>query len=212
MNKMLVEQDELNLQDKELLLDFLKKDITLNLSGQNYLKIENLANQTNLTLNLSTKSSITIDLALSLANHEIKILINSGEESCLNFNFSATFIGTNNLTISNEVNVNNSKTNIRIRGVDNGGSLNILAMGKIFKETKNNKYLEDIKIITHDNNCVKIMPDLIVDSNSVEANHNATIAPVDKDSLFYLMSKGLTKEKSTYLIKQGFLKSILKNR
>ena len=210
MNKIIVEQDELDLQDKKIKLEILTNHTTLNIFNENYLKIDNLPNQTNLTINLQNNSFLTIDLALSLSNHEINIILNNGCNSTLNLNMATTFTGINNLTINSEISKDNSFTNIRFHGVSENGSLNILATGKIFKNTQHNKYLEDISIITDDYNCVKIMPDLIIDSDSVEANHKATIAPVNEEELFYLKSKGLTKEKAITLIKSGFLNSIIR--
>jgi Fe-S cluster assembly protein SufD len=54
------------------------------------------------------------------------------------------------------------------------------------------------------------MPNLLVRTNSVIANHNATISMVNESYLFYLMSKGLNKTSAIRLIKNGFLKGILK--
>ena len=58
---------------------------------------------------------------------------------------------------------------------------------------------------------MKIMPNLIVKSSRIIANHNATISPVDENDLFYLESKGLSNESATSLIKEGFLKGIVTN-
>lgn len=50
---------------------------------------------------------------------------------------------------------------------------------------------------------------MFIDSNLVNATHNATIGNVSKKYMFYLNTKGIDEKEATKLIINGFLKSIL---
>lgn len=52
-------------------------------------------------------------------------------------------------------------------------------------------------------------PLLEIDDFDVVANHGASIGAIDEDELYYLMSRGLTKEESEKLIVAGFINPVL---
>lgn len=54
------------------------------------------------------------------------------------------------------------------------------------------------------NNSV-IKPNLFIDEYDVDAVHSATIGKFNKNEIFYLMTKGITKEESINLLIKGFL-------
>lgn len=58
---------------------------------------------------------------------------------------------------------------------------------------------------------IKAMPNLYIDEYDVIANHSASIGSISKEDLFYLMSRGLTKEEATSLVVIGFIKPIVDN-
>lgn len=58
---------------------------------------------------------------------------------------------------------------------------------------------------------IKAMPNLYIDEYDVVANHSAAIGSISNDDLFYLMSRGLTKEGATSLVVLGFIKPIIDN-
>ena len=49
------------------------------------------------------------------------------------------------------------------------------------------------------------MPNLLVDSDDVEASHAAYIGTFDEDEKFYMMSRGLTLEECDDLLIKAFL-------
>lgn len=61
------------------------------------------------------------------------------------------------------------------------------------------------------NASIKAMPNLFIDEYDVVANHSASIGSISKEDLFYLMSRGLTKEEATNLVIIGFIKPIVDN-
>lgn len=61
------------------------------------------------------------------------------------------------------------------------------------------------------NAIIKAMPNLYIDEYDVVANHAASIGSISKEDLFYLMSRGLSKEDATSLVVIGFIKPIIDN-
>ncbi len=50
-----------------------------------------------------------------------------------------------------------------------------------------------------------------IDANEVKASHGATMGQVDDEHIFYLMSRGLTREQAETMIVKGFLEPIISN-
>lgn len=60
-------------------------------------------------------------------------------------------------------------------------------------------------IINGDNAAVISLPVLLIDEYDVKANHGASIGKMSDDELFYLMSRGLTKNQAYKLILSGII-------
>ena len=58
---------------------------------------------------------------------------------------------------------------------------------------------------------VKAQPNLLIDEYDVVASHSASIGSIDKDELFYLMSRGLTETQAQEMVILGFIEPILSN-
>jgi Fe-S cluster assembly protein SufD len=52
-------------------------------------------------------------------------------------------------------------------------------------------------------------PNLEIEANEVRCTHGATVGKVDQDQLFYLMSRGLSREVATRMIVEGFFEDVL---
>ncbi len=69
---------------------------------------------------------------------------------------------------------------------------------------------QNAKIIVFDNNCVaSAKPILKIDNNDIEASHAAAVGKVNEEQLFYLTTRGISKDKARELITFGYLKPIL---
>jgi len=64
-------------------------------------------------------------------------------------------------------------------------------------------------IILSDNAVVEVNPILLIDEYDVKAGHGATIGKIEENQLYYLQSRGLTKEQAEKLIINGYIKPIL---
>ena len=56
---------------------------------------------------------------------------------------------------------------------------------------------------------IKAQPNLYIDEYDVVASHSASIGSVDKEELFYLMSRGLTEAQAQEMVVLGFIQPIL---
>lgn len=210
MNKIIVEQNKFYLSDEKVILSSFPSSFSLFVKGNVYCGIKDFCNK-DVKIYLEENSHLTLEILIYVTNTKNAIKIYNSESSKLDFYYACVFCGENELMIENEMTTSNNKNQIVVRAVENDGTLIVKAVGSIEENTKNNEYVEDIKAITKNNHCIKIMPDLLVKTDSVLAVHNATIAPVDEEELFYLKGKGLEESNATSLIKEGFLKGIIEN-
>ena len=72
-------------------------------------------------------------------------------------------------------------------------------------ESAGTKTNQDSKIITIDKNTATIKPNLLVDTDDVEASHSAYIGEFKKEDLFYLETRGLDRKTSEKLLAKSFL-------
>lgn len=56
---------------------------------------------------------------------------------------------------------------------------------------------------------IKALPNLFIDEYDVIANHAASIGSLNPEDLFYLMSRGLTKEEASKIIIMGFITPLI---
>ncbi len=56
---------------------------------------------------------------------------------------------------------------------------------------------------------IKALPNLYIDEYDVIANHACSIGSINKEDLFYLMSRGMTQEEASKIIVMGYVKPIL---
>ena len=56
---------------------------------------------------------------------------------------------------------------------------------------------------------IKAQPNLFIDEYDVIASHSCSIGSIDKDELFYLMSRGLPEEQAHEIVVLGFIQPII---
>lgn len=206
MNK--IQVDSLVIDNKIIELD-IKNDIDIYLKGNSTCYIKSLNNAI-MNIYLTKDSNSLIEFLGTLNNNYNKITIYNEENSILNFNFASNFINDNELEINSILNNSNIVNNIKLRLVESIGNIKVIATGNIKENTTDINYLEDIKAIVTNNKNITIIPNLLVSSENVIANHNTTISNISNKDLFYLQSKGIDKDMASDLIKKGFLKEIIK--
>ena len=142
---------------------------------------------------LSFNSSINFDVNLN-NNDNLKI-VNSSISNTDSINYINLYQNKNNSVIKfymNGINLSNNKMYFNINGI-------------VPKNLKDVYLEENSKIINLQKGDSKIIPNLIIDTKEVSANHSAFIGILDTNILNYLMSRGIDLKKA----KQLMIKSIL---
>ena len=66
-------------------------------------------------------------------------------------------------------------------------------------------------VVMDDDSEVLAKPILLIDEFDCFANHGAAIGKISDENLFYMMSRGLTKDESVLLILQGMINPYVEN-
>ena len=74
---------------------------------------------------------------------------------------------------------------------------------------KTNAYQENRNLLLSERAHADSIPGLEIQANDVRCTHGATVGQVDRDQLFYLMSRGLTRAEAERLIVRGFFTDVL---
>jgi Fe-S cluster assembly protein SufD len=74
---------------------------------------------------------------------------------------------------------------------------------------KTNAYQENRNLLLSDQAHADSIPGLEIMANDVRCTHGATLGKVDRDQLFYLMARGLTRAEAERLIVRGFFQDVL---
>jgi len=74
---------------------------------------------------------------------------------------------------------------------------------------KTNAYQENRNLLLSDTAHADSIPGLEILANDVRCTHGATIGRVDRDMLFYLMARGLSRSEAERLIVRGFFQDVL---
>lgn len=210
MNKLLVKEGILSINNSLNDLDIKTNTLTLEISGN--VCINDINNNTDLDLKIIMSDGSHLlynryNESINKFNLDIEITSNAYVE----FNYSLKTLIASNISLNANIAGNNNISHINFHGItDQNGVIKNVATSKVDEATKDNEVLENLRIVTLNDAENMIVPNLLVRSDSVNAIHNTTISTVDKDYLFYLNSKGINKKDATKLIVDGFLKSNLK--
>jgi Fe-S cluster assembly protein SufD len=83
-------------------------------------------------------------------------------------------------------------------------------MIKVEKEAqKTNAYQENRNLLLSPRSHADSIPGLEIEANDVRCTHGATIGQVDREQLFYLMARGLSRSEAERLIVRGFFADVL---
>lgn len=161
-------------------------------------------NNYEINIHLLKNSFLIVNSLNRDSNANIKIYLK--ENSNIIFNYSVLSIkdSINNYEVIHEE--NNSTSVINNNGINmENNKLFFNIDGIIKKELKNISCSQNSKIINFKDGDSKIIPNLIVDSNDIMANHSAYIGKIDDEEKFYMASRGI----SDIDIKKLIYKSVL---
>lgn len=167
-------------ESKEYIIDINEKSNTIIIPNniEAIIRLNSIIDDYELIININSNNNIKVVENLNVI-HEKNILINTN------------ITGNNNhIEILGSYVINNNLT--------------IISNGSIKENTIDNEFLEHYDCLMI-NGKAKVLPNLLVSSKEIIANHGVTISPINKELLFYIMSKGINKETSINLIKNSYL-------
>ena len=172
-----------NINSKIIIISSNNYDINIKLENNSSLLVNSLNkdNSVNVNISLLENSFITY-------NHSVL----SNIDSINNFNIKHINSSSSSVINNNGINKNNNKLFFTINGV-------------IPKNLNNIICNQNSKIINFNKGNSKIIPNLIIDSNDIIANHSAYIGEIGEEELFYMQSRGISKEEIRKLIYKAVL-------
>ncbi len=207
-----MKEDNIVLDNEIVELEFKTLKCNLTIKGSVWINDLNNNNLEELNITLLDGSRLLYNkYTKDIKNLKINILENN--DTTLEFNYSLYQSIKASIILDSKVLGNNNKCSMNVYGVsDKDGAIVVNATGSVLENIKDNDLLENIRILMLNDSENVIVPNLLVGSNEVSVNHNATISSLDTNYLYYLNSKGLSYEDAKKLIVKGFLKSKLKLR
>ena len=208
MNKIIVDTNKYKIDLKEDTYLIIKTNSLINLKVLENEAINLLIftknNNLKIDLELLDNSKLTINNLGINTNIDYDILINNNSNLYIVDSIITNIESINNININNTG--NNNIINVYTNGINLKNDKLYFNLNGIIKKDTYNSYLEEnSKIINISDGDSKIIPNLIIDSKEVIANHSAYIGNLSKDDLNYLMSRGINKE----IAKKLLIKSIL---
>ena len=108
-------------------------------------------------------------------------------------------------------NTENTVNNVLVDGILKDESSSVYrGLIKIEKQAqKTNSYLANHILKLGDKTLANSIPSLKIEANDVKASHGATVGQIDEEHIFYLMSRGLSRESAERLIVEGFFEPVI---
>lgn len=206
MNKINVKDKSIHLENDVYLLEVNNpQDLEINVTKNSNTKLVITGfNNYHLKINVLENANITINSLNKNNSSNIEINLYYNANIIYNHSVSSNFDSINIFTINHLD--NNSKSFITNNGVNlSNNKLFFEINGIIPKDLKDITCNQSSKIINFSNGNSKIIPNLIIDSNDIIANHSSYIGEIEENELFYLLSRGLTKDRIKDLIYKAVL-------
>lgn len=172
-----------NVSSKLIIVSNNDYDINIKLNKGSNLLVNSLNkdNSVNVNISLLEKSSITY-------NHSVLCNINSINNFNINHIDSSSISNLSN----NGINMGSGKLFFNINGI-------------IPKKLNNIICNQSSKIINFKNGNSKVIPNLIIDSNDIIANHSAYIGEIGEEELFYMKSRGINDKDIKKLVYKAIM-------
>lgn len=145
-----------------------------------------------------TKISSQIDLVEEGANCEWHLATLANKKDNKIFDISFKHLVGKTTSIMDNYGVSRDESKIVFSGVSH-----------ITEGAKGSNAKQNAKIIVFDKDAEGVAsPILKIDENEVQASHGAVVGQLNSDHMFYLMSRGLTRDEARMLITLGYLKPV----
>ena len=193
-------------------LDKTNEKASVFVKDNSVLNVFNLLGDVELNIKIDKKCTLNMNMFDYTSNKNIVINVDMDDYSTFNFNNSFITEGKYELKINNNLYGSNITSNVNIRGInEKDGNVVVLMDGLVVGNTHDNILNEYAKVINKSDNSSVMIPNLIVNTNEVVANHGVSIGGFRKDEMFYLRSKGLDDVSISKLLEEGFITSIMED-
>lgn len=114
-------------------------------------------------------------------------------------------------TVNSHHAVPHTRNNVLAKGTVTDSATSVFrGLIRIEKEAQQtDSYLADHMLLLSDTALANSIPSLQIEANDVKASHGATVGQIDEEQLFYLASRGLTREQAEKLIVEGFFEPLI---
>ena len=208
MNKIVIDREEFCLDEFKGIVEYQINKLKLNIKG--HVVLNDFIGKDNLDLEITLEDNAVLEYNyFSFITKNLNVVINQNNNSKLNL--KNVFVANDDTTIKIKNNIigNNNISEILVRVTSKNVSQVVVdATLNVLADTFNNEVKEDLKGLEQNNSHIKIIPNMLVASSEVAANHNVAIGNVDEESLFYLTSKGISGYNAKKLLEKGFLINI----
>ena len=202
------------------LKESLKYDVDLILkpnSNITYLLVtELLSDYATINQNVIIEKDASLNLMVGFLNNKVKANLNNrliGIGSNVNVRVVTISGRDNSQTVDVIINheAKNSKGlmyNVAIASAN--GRIVLNGIEKILKGNSKSDAYQNLQGITTSNDAfIEVNPILLIDEYDVTAGHGATVGQLDEESIYYLMSRGLTKKEAEKLMINGLIRPVV---
>lgn len=183
------------------------------------------ANLTILTYNENEELSLNIDVEKD-ANVEVYHVIKAIKDYTIKENINllneganakvmAVMLGLNSANINSKITIyhetKNTTSELLTYAIAKENTfINIDNNAYIRKNAKSTNARQSARGLSLSNNAkILVQPNLYIDEYDVMASHGVAMGSINKDDLFYLMSRGLTKEEASNMVVMGLIEPVL---
>lgn len=172
-------------------------------------------NSYNLEINLDENAHLDLYTADYLSNTNTNKTINLNGEGAEANTYEFSSSSKDNSVIGKFMTVHNAK-NTTAHGKfvylsKDNSKITKDIISKINKGMDNSVSSEDIRgLILGEKSNINAKPILIIDCDDVHASHGCAIGTVDDNEVYYLMSRGLTKDEAMKIISKSLITPLLK--
>lgn len=157
--------------------------------------------------NLNTYSDVTVTKFYD-CNHikELDLIQLNGEYASIHHHIKTIAKENQRFDVVTYHNAAHTISNLLNHGVNiEEGSIDFQVTSIVYQGIKNCTLNQNNRIITMNHHKCNIEPILLIEEQDVVANHSAYIGQFNEEQLFYLMSRGIQKDKALQLLIKGFL-------
>lgn len=191
-------------------IDEFVEDATIIAKESSVLDIINNNKNRTLSFLIQKDADLTINMFDYARDLSVNLVIEVEDNAKVQINNSFITTGKYELDINTNVYGDNTTVSVDIRGInEQSGIVKVLMNGNIAENTKNNVLNEYAKLINKSDATNVLIPNLIVNTNEVIANHGVSLGTIRDNELFYLTSKGIDKNRAIKLLEEGFILSIM---